>query len=86
MCNRKKGEDGESHYNTPLYNVKNFTKESGIENNIFEPQVLLETIITDLKILSQEVKSLQKSQAALRSDITTVKEQLAVVLNGGVRV
>ena len=59
---------------------------SGIlEDNIFEPTILLETIISDLEILSQEVKSLQKNQAILRKEIRQIiREELIAALSGGI--
>jgi hypothetical protein len=47
-----------------------------IKNNIFDPQVLLETIVTELEVVKQtqsedgqKIKSMQKALANLRSDL-----------------
>jgi len=47
-------------------------------NNIFEPQVLLETIIEDLERLEERIDLLQKQQAVLRKDL--VKSGVLIVI------
>ena len=42
-----------------LLNITNFPKESDIKNNIFEPTILLETIISDLEILEKKVEVME---------------------------
>ena len=52
---------------TRLHNVStNRLQEKG---NIFESQILLEAISSDLRRLEQRIDSLQKNQALLRKDL-----------------
>jgi hypothetical protein len=65
-------EDSNSFSVIKYKNITNFPKESEIINYIFEPQILLQPIIEDLETISQELKSVQKSQAHLRQDISKI--------------
>jgi hypothetical protein len=63
------GEDLNLSSSYKLLNITKLHKVSSIENNVFEPIILLETIISDLRRLAQRIDSLQKHQALLRKDL-----------------
>lgn len=51
-----------------MSNIKN-NKVKNLDDNIFKPQVLLQTIISDLERLKQRVDSSQKALSMLRKDL-----------------
>ena len=55
-----------------LLKITRLDNVSGLQDNIFEPQILLEAISSDLKRLEQRIDSLQKNQALLRKDLVEV--------------
>ena len=59
-------------------------KVSSIENNIFEPQFLLETLITEVELLREEQKAGQRAICSLKAEFPKiVRNEFNRCLKGG---